>query len=87
MPSNKRKVIRVFCDESRQTKARYMVLAGIWIPQKYIPEYEDHHKKTIEVTFKVSVDSDGGGGPFQVVCRNDLLSAKELSTWNSSLIV
>lgn len=63
MPSNKRKVIRVFCDESRQTKARYMVLAGIWISQKYIPEYEDHHKKTIEVTFKVSVDSDGGGGP------------------------
>jgi hypothetical protein len=39
-----------------------MVLAGIWISQKYIPEYEDHHKKTIEVTFKVSVDSDGGGG-------------------------
>lgn len=41
MPSENREVIRVFCDESRQTKARYMILAGIWVPQKYIPEYED----------------------------------------------
>lgn len=27
-----RKLIKVYCDESRQTAARYMLLGGIWIP-------------------------------------------------------
>lgn len=43
--------------------------------------YEDD----FEVVFKI-LHTDGGGEPYQVVCRNVLLSAKELSSWNPSLI-
>lgn len=34
-------LIRIFTDESRQTKFRYMIIGGIWLPDAVMADFED----------------------------------------------